>query len=90
MGHDNGDDVETSKRETLAELGRWARVEALHAIPRPVLIATLMQHTLVTRRSSALLSFCSMSVSSAHPAQAARSDDRVDAQTTCGPLLDFL
>ena len=34
MGYDNGDDVETSKREALAETGRWARVEALHAVPR--------------------------------------------------------
>ena len=50
MGYDNGDDVETSKREALAESGRWARVEALHAIPRSVLIATLMQQTFVTRR----------------------------------------
>ena len=32
-GYDNGDDVETSKREALAESGRWARVEALHATP---------------------------------------------------------
>ena len=39
MGYDNGDDVETSKREALAESGRWARVEALHAIPRLVLVA---------------------------------------------------
>ena len=43
MGYDSGDDVETSKREALAESGRWARVEALHAIPCSVLIATLMQ-----------------------------------------------
>ena len=50
MGHDNGDDVETSKREALAESQRWARVEALHAIPRSVLIATLMQQTFVSRR----------------------------------------
>ena len=49
-GYDNGDDVETSKREALAESGRWARVEALHAIPRSVLVATLMQQTFVTRR----------------------------------------
>ena len=33
MGSDNGDDVETSKRG----------IEALHAIPRLVLIATMMQ-----------------------------------------------
>ena len=33
MGHDNGDDV------ALAESGRWARVEVLHAIPRSGLIA---------------------------------------------------
>ena len=50
MGYDIGDDVETSKREALAESGRWARVEALHAIPRSVLISTLMQQTFVTRR----------------------------------------
>ena len=50
MGYDIGDDVETSKREALAESGRWARVEALHAIPRSVLIATLMQETFPTRR----------------------------------------
>ena len=48
-GHENGDDVETSKREALAESGRWARVGALHAIPRPVMIATLMQQTFVPR-----------------------------------------
>ena len=45
MGYDSGDDAETSKREALAESGRWARVEALHAIPRSVLIATFMQQT---------------------------------------------
>ena len=28
MGYDNGEDVEKSKREALAESGRWARVEA--------------------------------------------------------------
>ena len=50
VGYDNGDDVETSKREALAESGRWARVEALHAIPRSVLIATLMQQTFATGR----------------------------------------
>ena len=42
VGYDNGDDGETSKREAPAETGRWARVEALHAVPRSVLIATLM------------------------------------------------
>ena len=44
MGYDNGDDVETSKREARsisAGSGRWVRVEALHAVPRSVLIATL-------------------------------------------------
>ena len=46
---DSGDEAETSKREALAEPGRWARVEALNAIPRSVLIATLMQRTFVTR-----------------------------------------
>ena len=50
MGYDNGDDVETSKREAFAEPGRWARVEALHAVPRSVLIATLGQQTYGTRR----------------------------------------
>ena len=50
MGYDNGDDVETSKREALTESRRWARVEALHAFPRSVLIATLLQQTFVTRR----------------------------------------
>ena len=50
MGYDNGDDVETSKRKALAGSGRWAQVEAVHAIPRSVLIATLMEQTLVTRR----------------------------------------
>ena len=45
LGYDNGDDVETSKREALAESGRWARVEALYAISRSVLVATLMQMT---------------------------------------------
>ena len=50
MGYDNGDEVETSMREALAESGRWARVEPLHAFPRSVLIATLMQQTFVTRR----------------------------------------
>ena len=49
-GYDNGDEVETSKREALAESGRWARVEGLHAILRSVLIATLMQQTFVKRR----------------------------------------
>ena len=43
MEYDNGDDVETIKREALAESRRWARVDALHAIPRSVLIATPMQ-----------------------------------------------
>ena len=43
MGSDNGEDVETSKGESLPESRRWAQVEALHAIPRSVLIATLMQ-----------------------------------------------
>ena len=42
MGYHNGDDGGTSKREALAETGRWTRVEALHAVPRSVLIATLM------------------------------------------------
>ena len=50
MGYDNGDDGGTSKREALAETGRWARVEALHAVPRSVLIATLMQQEFTTRR----------------------------------------
>ena len=50
MGYDSGDDVETSKREALAEAARWARVEALHAVPRSVLIATLGQQTYGTRR----------------------------------------
>ena len=50
VGYDNGDDVETSRREALAESGRWARVEACHAIQCSVLIATLMQQTFATRR----------------------------------------
>ena len=50
MEYDNGDHVETSKREALAETGRWARVEALHAVPRSVLIATLMQQEFTTNR----------------------------------------
>ena len=50
MGYDNGDDGETSKREILAETGRWARVEALHAAPRSVWVATLMQQEFTTRR----------------------------------------
>ena len=50
MGYDNGDDVETSKREALAETRRCARVEALHALPRSFLIATLMQQEFTTRR----------------------------------------
>ena len=50
MGYDIGDDVETSKREAFAEPGRWARVEALHAVPRSVLIATFGQQTCGTRR----------------------------------------
>ena len=50
VGYDNGDDVETSKREALAESGRWTGVEALHAVPRSVLIATVMQQAFVTRR----------------------------------------
>ena len=50
FGYDNGDDVETSKREALAVSGRWARVEALHAVPRSVLIATLLQQEFTTRR----------------------------------------
>ena len=41
MGDDSGDDVETSKREALAESGSWTRSEAFHAIPRSVLIANL-------------------------------------------------
>ena len=49
-GDHNGDDGGTSKREALAETGRWARVEALHAVPRSVLIATLMQQEFKTRR----------------------------------------
>ena len=40
-GYDNGDEAETSKREALAKPGRWARVETIHAIPHPVLIAML-------------------------------------------------
>ena len=48
MGYDDGDEVESCKREALAESGRWAQVEALHAIPRSVLIATLMQQTFQT------------------------------------------
>ena len=36
MGYDNGDDVETSKQEALAVSGRWARVEALHAVQEDV------------------------------------------------------
>ena len=50
MVYDNGDDVDTSKQETLAESGRWARVEALYAVPRSVLIATLIQQEFTTRR----------------------------------------
>ena len=50
MRYDNGDDVETMKREAVGESGRWARVEALHAVPRSVLIATLMQQECTTRR----------------------------------------
>ena len=50
LGFDNGDDVETSKREALAESGQWARVEALQAVPRLVLIATQMQQEFTTRR----------------------------------------
>ena len=34
MGYDNGDDVETSMREALAESGRWARLEALRPHPQ--------------------------------------------------------
>ena len=47
--YDNGDRG-TSKREALAETGRWARVEALHAVPRSVLIEPLMQQEFTTRR----------------------------------------
>ena len=50
MGYDNGDDGEKSRREALAETERWARVEALQAVPRSVLIATLMQQEFTTRR----------------------------------------
>ena len=49
LGYDNGDDGETSKREALAETGRRTQVEALHAVPRSVLIATLMQQEFTTR-----------------------------------------
>ena len=45
MGHDNGGEAETSKREALEELGRWAGVEALHVVPRSLLIGTLVQQT---------------------------------------------
>ena len=38
MEYDNGDEAETSKREALAGPGRWARVEAIQAIPHSVLI----------------------------------------------------
>ena len=48
MGYDSGDEVETSKRDALAESGRWARVEALHVTPRSVLIAIVMPQTFVT------------------------------------------
>ena len=50
VGYDNGDDGGTSKGEALAETGRWTPVEALHAVPRSVLIATLMQQEFTTRR----------------------------------------
>ena len=50
MGYDNGDEAETSKRQALAEPWRWARVEAIHAIPHPVLIHMLMQQTYRTRK----------------------------------------
>ena len=50
MRYDSGDDVDTSKREALTESGRWARVEALHAVPLSVLIETLMQQEFTTRR----------------------------------------
>ena len=33
VGHVNGDDVETSNREALAESGRWARVESVACDP---------------------------------------------------------
>ena len=48
--YDKGDDGGTSNREALAGTGRWARVEALQAVPRSVLIATLMQQEFTTRR----------------------------------------
>ena len=41
MEYDNGDEAETSKREALAKPGRWARVEAIRAIPHQVLIVML-------------------------------------------------
>ena len=41
MEYDNGEEAETSKREALAKPGRWARVEAIRAIPHSVLIAML-------------------------------------------------
>ena len=44
MEYDNGDEAETSKREALAEPGRWARVEAIHAILHPTLIAMLQPY----------------------------------------------
>ena len=48
IGYDNGHKAGTSKREAVAEPGRWSRVEALHAVPRAVLIATLAQQTFGT------------------------------------------
>ena len=41
MEYDNDDEAETSKREAFAKPGRWARVEAICAIPHPVLIVML-------------------------------------------------
>ena len=50
MGYDEGDDVETSKLEALAESRRWAQVESLHAIPPSVFTATLILQAFVARR----------------------------------------
>ena len=79
--YDGGDKVESSKREALAETGRWARVKALHAVPRSVLIATLMQQEFTPRQHR---------LASAHPAQAVWSEGGVLTLYMLRPSVDYL
>ena len=102
MAHDNGDEAETSKREQLAETGRWERVEALARGPtlgadRNTGAAIVwdekawMERLELSKKSlSALRVQPQLTVGRCSVARERRHLGAVHAKTTCRPLVEIL